>query len=214
MIVGHDWGGAIAWAFAGMRPEMTDKLIIVNLPHMAGLVRELMREDSAQHRNSSYARMFQREESHKALSATMLASMVAGSDPEAKAKYIEAFERSSLDAMMNYYRRNYPREPYQMPTLPKIQAPVLQFHGLGDTALLAPALNDTWEHLTKDWTLVTPARRGALVTSSGSRHGHLDHPLVAQNAAVAIILRPLGRTCWAAALGCRGWFLPAIERNK
>ena len=33
--------------------------------------------------------------------------------------------------------------------------PVLQFHGLADTALLANSLNNTWEELDQDWTLVT-----------------------------------------------------------
>jgi pimeloyl-ACP methyl ester carboxylesterase len=155
IIVGHDWGGAIAWAFASSLPEMTDKLIIVNLPHISCLARELAKENSAQHRNSSYARMFQREDSHKALNASMLAGMVASGSAELKEKYVEAFERSSLESMMNYYRRNYPREPYQIPEFPKIQAPVLQFHGLADTALLPQALNSTWEYLASDWTLVT-----------------------------------------------------------
>jgi len=155
IIVGHDWGGAIAWAFAAAKPEMTDKLIIVNLPHLSGLARELMKENSAQHKSSAYARLFQREDSHKGLNAQMLVGIVAPATQELKEKYMEAFQRSSLESMMNYYRRNYPREPYQVPALPKIQAPVLQFHGLDDTALLAPALNQTWEHLAKDWTLVT-----------------------------------------------------------
>lgn len=155
IIVGHDWGGAIAWAFAANQPQMTDKLIIVNLPHIACLARELMKEDSAQHRSSAYARMFQGENSHKALSTQMLVGIVAPKSPELKQKYTEAFERSNFESMMNYYRCNYPREPYQMPELPKIEVPVLQFHGLQDTALLPPALNQTWEYLTQDWTLVT-----------------------------------------------------------
>lgn len=155
IIVGHDWGGAIAWSFAMAMPQMTEKLVIVNLPHMSGLTRELMKEDSQQHRNSQYARNFQRENSHESIRAEMLAGAASGGDPEARAKYIEAFERSSFDAMMNYYRRNYPREPYEMPEVPKVKMPVLQFHGLNDTALLAPALNNTWELLEEDWTLVT-----------------------------------------------------------
>lgn len=155
IIVGHDWGGAIAWAFAASFPKMTDKLVIVNLPHLACLARELMKVDSAQHKSSAYARLFQRDDSHKALSAPMLVGIVSPATEQLRGKYLEAFERSSFESMMNYYRRNYPREPYQVPSLPKIEVPVLQFHGLDDTALLAPALNQTWEHLAKDWTLVT-----------------------------------------------------------
>ena len=41
IIVGHDWGGAVAWNFAMAHPEMTGKLIILNLPHPRGMAREL-----------------------------------------------------------------------------------------------------------------------------------------------------------------------------
>ena len=155
IIVGHDWGGAIAWSFAAMLPQMTDKLIIVNLPHPTGFVRELMAEHSAQHESSAYARRFQQEDSHTALNAQALAEIVAPDDPELQAIYVAAFERSSIESMMHYYRRNFPREPYQLPQLPKIQAPVLQFHGLDDWAIVPEALNGTWEQLASDWTLVT-----------------------------------------------------------
>ena len=156
-IVGHDWGGGIAWSFAAMHPEMTKKLVIMNLPHPAGLTREL-KENPQQHQNSAYARNFQRPDSHKAISAAGLATMLSNGDEDLKAKYTEAFSNSSADGMMNYYRANYPREPYEIKgiaDLPPIQASVLQFHGLDDTALLPGALNNTWEHLEKDWTLVT-----------------------------------------------------------
>jgi epoxide hydrolase 4 len=33
-IVGHDWGGIIAWSFAQRCPELVDKLAILNAPHM------------------------------------------------------------------------------------------------------------------------------------------------------------------------------------
>ena len=40
-IVGHDWGGAVAWQFALNLPQMTENLVILNLPHPNGLLREL-----------------------------------------------------------------------------------------------------------------------------------------------------------------------------
>jgi epoxide hydrolase 4 len=33
-IVGHDWGGVIAWAFAWMHPELTKSLVVLNAPHL------------------------------------------------------------------------------------------------------------------------------------------------------------------------------------
>jgi pimeloyl-ACP methyl ester carboxylesterase len=50
IIVGHDWGGGIAWSFAGWRPEMTSHLVIMNLPHLTGFSRELAKME-AQHKN-------------------------------------------------------------------------------------------------------------------------------------------------------------------
>jgi pimeloyl-ACP methyl ester carboxylesterase len=135
-------------------PEMTDKLIILNLPHLRGLSRELA-HNPEQQKNSQYARNFQKEDAASKLTAEGLAFWVK--DPAAKEKYIEAFKRSDFEAMLNYYKRNYPREPYQEDTSPliKVKCPVLMIHGLADTALLSGALNDNWNYVEKDLTLVT-----------------------------------------------------------
>jgi pimeloyl-ACP methyl ester carboxylesterase len=159
VIVGHDWGGLVAWRFAMKYPDVTDRLIILNLPHPRGLAYQLA-HDPQQQANSSYARRFQQPDAAKALTAEGLAGRVK--DPDVRARYVEAFRKSDFEAMLNYYKQNYPREPYQEDTSPvvKVKAPVLMFHGLADTALLAPALNNTWEWLDSDLTLVTVPHAG------------------------------------------------------
>ncbi len=161
VIVGHDWGGAIAWTFAMQHPELTDRLIILNLPHPAGLTRELA-NNPEQQKASAYARQFQTAGAAALLTPEALTFWVK--DPEAKKRYVEAFRKSSLEGMLNYYKANYPREPYRpMGQLPKVKCPVLMIHGLKDTALLPGALNDTWKWLEKDLTLVTVPDAGHFV---------------------------------------------------
>lgn len=40
-LVGHDWGGAVAWSLAAMRPELIPRLVIINSPHPATFLRDL-----------------------------------------------------------------------------------------------------------------------------------------------------------------------------
>ena len=162
VIVGHDWGGMVAWQFAMMQPEMTDRLIVLNLPHPKGLNRELANHPDQQ-RNRQYARNFQQPDAHHQLAAARLIRWVKG---EAKrAKYIEAMKRSDFESMLNYYKRNYPRPPYKedISEPVRLNMPVLLIHGLDDWALLPGALNQTWEWLDSDLTLVTVPGAGHFV---------------------------------------------------
>jgi pimeloyl-ACP methyl ester carboxylesterase len=167
IIVGHDWGGAVSWTLAMYQPQYVEKLIILNLPHLRGLSRELA-NNPQQQKNSQYARNFQQPDAATKVTPEGIAFWVK--DPEAKQKYIEAFKRSDIEAMLNYYKRNYPREPYKEDTSPvvKVTMPVLMIHGLGDTALLPGALNNTWEWLDSDLTLVTIPKAGHFVQQDAS----------------------------------------------
>lgn len=162
VIVGHDWGGMLAWNFAMMRSDMTDKLIVLNLPHPKGLIRELANNPDQQ-RNSQYARNFQKPESHKYLKAEKLIDWVKGKAK--RKKYLEAMNRSDFEAMLNYYKSNYPRPPYKddLSEPIRLKMPVLLIHGLDDKALLHGALNRTWEWIDSDLTLVTVPGAGHFV---------------------------------------------------
>ena len=154
-IVGHDWGGFVTWMFGMTRPEMADGLIIFNLPHPRGLMRELAL-NRQQKENSAYARRFQMESAHLQMTPEQMAGRHQG-DPTVYGRYLEAYRRSDFESMLNYYKANYPKPPYLEDTtdVVRVQLPVLQFHGLGDTALLHDMLNHTWEWLEQDLTLVT-----------------------------------------------------------
>jgi pimeloyl-ACP methyl ester carboxylesterase len=155
VVVGHDWGAAIAWQVALNRPDLVNKLIIMAVPHPAGMARELA-SNKDQQANSQYARNFQKPGSEKMLTAEGLAGWVK--DPAEKPGYVEAFKRSDFAAMMNYYRANYPKgagadAPAPPPT-PPIKVPVLVIHGMQDKALNAAGHAGTWDHVTADTTIL------------------------------------------------------------
>jgi pimeloyl-ACP methyl ester carboxylesterase len=170
VIVGHDWGGLVAWTFAMNYPELTDRLIVLNLPHPRGLLREFA-TNPQQRKNSQYAQNFQKPDAAKHVSVDFLTDWVK--DPEAKKAYLAAFKRSSLEGMLNYYKANYPRFPEEgaeikdskpaIPEFPAVKCSVLLIHGLKDQALLPGALNDTWKWIDNDLTLVTIPGAGHFV---------------------------------------------------
>lgn len=166
IVVGHDWGAAVAWNVAMSRPEAVNRLVILSVPHPAGMARELA-TNKAQQEGSNYARNFQKPGSEKMLTAEGLAGWVK--DPKEKPQYVAAFKRSDFTAMMNYYRANYPRgtgadeAAAAAPTLPMIKAPVLVIHGMKDTALNAAGHSGTWEHVQADTTILMVPNAGHFV---------------------------------------------------
>ncbi len=170
-IVGHDWGGVVAWQFAMNLPQMTENLIILNLPHPNGLTASC-ESNKAQIKNSEYARNFQTKSPSdptvffgRPMTAENLSGWVR--IPRRASDYVEAFGRSDFEAMLNYYKRNYPRGSGARRAATARAAegqaagadvPRPERHGAH-----ADGLSGTWNWLEKDLTLVTVPGAGHFV---------------------------------------------------
>ena len=114
ILIGHDWGGAVAWAFALHHPDYLEKLIIINAPHPGVFNREL-HENPAQQRSSQYMLMFRGSQAEQTLSANNYASLVDSIlgrglkegyfTAEDRNAYLEAWSQpGALTGGLNYYR--------------------------------------------------------------------------------------------------------------
>lgn len=75
-VIGHDWGGAIAWTLASMAPQALQRLLILNAPHTATFVRDL-KQCPAQQAASAYMNDLRAPGAEEALSAHDHAGLLA-----------------------------------------------------------------------------------------------------------------------------------------
>src|SRR5579862_6178654 len=147
VLVGHDWGGVIAWAFAAAHPEMLDKLVIVNAPHPTVFARELA-QNPAQQKASAYFNMFNSPQAETFLGqndfATLQGLMKPWATPDDLKEYVANWGRG-LTGGLNYYRAARLHSPVDggqvppenaLPAMKPIETPTLVIWGEKDTALL------------------------------------------------------------------------------
>ena len=113
-VVGHDWGGVVAWHLAMHRPEVVERLAVLNAPHPAAFLREL--RTPGQMLRSAYAGFFQlpwlpeavlRAGNFALLRRALRAETTrADAFPDGElARYVEAWSQpGALSAMLAYYR--------------------------------------------------------------------------------------------------------------
>jgi pimeloyl-ACP methyl ester carboxylesterase len=142
-IVGHDWGGAAAYAFAMLRPELTDRLAVLNCPHPAPFSRALNDGDLEQLRKSWYMFFFQLLDAPEALLSAhdfrflrvfAYANARKGTfTPRDLKRFVEAFSKpGALTAAVNWYRAMFRHGLPPAREYPKIAAPALVIWGTRD----------------------------------------------------------------------------------
>jgi pimeloyl-ACP methyl ester carboxylesterase len=135
-LAGHDWGGSVAWATAGLHPEVVERLAILNVPHPRVFIEHL--KDPRQLARSWYMAFFQLPWLPEQLGRRMF---LRDFPPEERARYAEALAQpGALTAMLNYYRalrRDTPRSAKRR--IRTVHAPTRVIWGRRDR-YLTPAL--------------------------------------------------------------------------
>ena len=161
IIVGHDWGGLVAWTYAMTYPDRTDRLIVLNLPHPRGLIRELA-NNPQQQKNSQYARNFQKEGAEKLVTPRVARLLGEGTGGAGQVhRGLQALVdgrhaqllQGQLSARAVQGRPDISAGQVCRPHDPRVEDPYL----------LPGALNDTWKWVEKDLTLVTVPKAGHFV---------------------------------------------------
>lgn len=163
ILAGHDWGGAVAWAYAIGRPERLSHLICINAPHPARF-ETLLATDPAQKAASQYMTDFGDPATEQRLSANNFAALSTWIlDPGVEKGFLTPAEADlyrrawavpgALTGGLNYYRARGGSSSRPLdPALTRVRVPTLMVWGMEDRYLL-PQNTEGLEDLIDDLTL-------------------------------------------------------------
>jgi pimeloyl-ACP methyl ester carboxylesterase len=181
-LVGHDWGGAIAWPAALRGDPRLTRLAIINAPHPMIFQTSLIKDED-QRAASQYITTFRAPGFEKLVEGNgfgwFFEKTFAGHLDLSKMRDAERLQYladwsqpGAFDAMLNWYRATKVLVPppgiamllpdWLQRDFPKVKVPTLVIWGMKDTALL-PLQLDGLDALVDDLTIVRVANAGHFV---------------------------------------------------
>jgi len=181
-LVGHDWGGAIAWGAALRGDPRLTRLAIVNAPHPVIFQKSLI-EDADQRAASQYISAFRVPGFDRAVEAMGLDAFFEKtfarhvdvskiSEAERRQYVADWSQPGGFNAMLNWYRASrvivpppgvtVPLPDWLLRAFPKVRIPTLVIWGMQDKALL-PVQLDGLDELVEDLTILRVPGAGHFV---------------------------------------------------
>ncbi len=151
-LIGHDWGGLLAWVIAARHSERVRSLTVVSTPHPEAL-RTARHEDEDQADRSGYMELFKMADKPEQLllgpegrgSGLRAMFEATGLDPALANEYVECLVGpGALTAALNWYRAVDARD---VESLPPIVVPTLYVWSTEDQALGRSAAEATAEYV-------------------------------------------------------------------
>jgi pimeloyl-ACP methyl ester carboxylesterase len=154
-LVGHDWGGGVAWATAAFHPDLVRSLTVLSTPHPNALADAYAAPGSEQPAMSSYVDLFRAPGSERTFlpRETFVAAFSSSGMPQEKAEaYADVLAtEEALGAALNWYRATDFR---QAPRLDPTTVPTTYVWGSDDLALGRTAAEGTGDHVEADYEFV------------------------------------------------------------
>ena len=169
-LVGHDWGGQVAWLTAVAHPDRLATLTVLSRPHPAAFARAFELDEAQAHRSRHHRRMTDSvtdrwwADDCAGLRAMLTESGVPPADAEA---YAATFaERDALVAAMNWYRAA--AQGLTVRDTPDVVVPTLYLWGDADQTVGRTAAELTAEHVRGEYRFVEIPGGGHFLTDDAS----------------------------------------------
>jgi pimeloyl-ACP methyl ester carboxylesterase len=174
-LVGHDWGGQLAWLLAANHPQQVETLTVLSRPHPRAFA-EAMKSDTQQAHRSRHHRAFQDPDSARLLledDARRLRGTLRDQgvgDPDIDAYLSRLASEDALDAAINWYRSAGTSSSALVgANVPNIEVPTLYLWGDEDATVGRAAAEATADCVSADYRMHVVEGAGHFLTDQRAR---------------------------------------------